>query len=104
MFMYQLKNWAMSSYEDDLEERINYYINERQIGVGDDAYVYYHKTDRLYPMEIVEIISRSNDAHYYDSLIEDSDVLIKGENLYRADVGAEFITDNDCYLVWFNYI
>ena len=104
MFIYQLKNWAMSSYDDDSEIRVNYYINERQISVGDNAYAYYHKTNRLFPMEIVEIISRSEDAHDYDSLIEDSDVLIKGENFYRADAGAEFITDNDCYLVWFNYI
>lgn len=104
MFMHDLKNWTMSSYDDDSEIRVNYYINERKISVGDDAYVYYHKTSRLYPMEIVEIISRSDDARYYDSLIEDSDVLIKGEDFYRADASAEFITDNDCYLVWFNYI
>ena len=39
---------------------------------------------------------------YYDDL--DEDVLIDGETEYGADTSAEFITDNDCYLVWFKYV
>ena len=37
-------------------------------------------------------------------MIENEDVLLEGEDKYEADTSAEFITDNDCYLVWFNYI
>lgn len=33
--------------------------------------------------------------------MENDDVLIDGEDKYDADTSAEFITDCDCYLVWF---
>ena len=42
-----------------------------------------------------------DNIEYYDSL--DENVLLDGEDKYSADTSAEFITDNDCYLVWFKY-
>ena len=40
----------------------------------------------------------------YDSQLEDEDILLDGEEEYNADTSAEFITDHDCYLVWFRYV
>ena len=36
-------------------------------------------------------------------MIQNDDILIDGEQEYNADASAEFITNNDCYLVWFKY-
>lgn len=97
-----LKNWALSEYNEGTEEQLDYYINERECDVEDKAYLYVHAEDKLVEMEIIKTIARSDDAEYYDSMNED--VLLDGENKYKADTSAEFITDNDCYLVWFKYI
>lgn len=55
-------------------------------------------------MEIIHIIKRTDDVESYDSLMENDEVLLDGETEYNADTSAEFITDNDCYLVWFKYV
>ena len=54
-------------------------------------------------MKILNIIRRSDDPKKYDKLRENEDVLLDGEDEYNADTSAEFITDNDCYLVWFEF-
>ena len=100
----ELKNWALSEYNEYTEEQLDYYINERQCDVGDKAYLYSHEDDELYEMEIIHIIARFDDEDFYDELLEDEDVLLDGEYKYDADTSAEFITDNDCYLVWFKYV
>ena len=98
-----LKNWALSEYNEDTEDQLDYYINENECSVGDKAYLYNHAEDKLSEMEITHIIARSDDEDFYDGLPED--ILIVGDNDcdYDSDVSAEFITDNDCYLVWFKY-
>ena len=98
----ELKNWELSEYNEDTKEQLDYYINERKCDVGDKAYLYSHSDDRLTEMEIVHEICLLDCIDYYDSL--DEDVLIDGEDKYNADTSAEFITDNDCYLVWFKYV
>lgn len=55
-------------------------------------------------MKIIHVIKRSNNFNEYDKLLENDDVLLDGEDDYDADTSAEFITDNDCYLIWFKYI
>ena len=93
------KNWTLSDYDE-----LDYYINEYKCNVGDKAYMYSYEEEELTEMEIVHVIFRSDDSEYYDALLENEDVLIDGEDKYNADTSAEFITDNDCYMVWFKYI
>ncbi len=100
----ELKNfWEVSEYNESTADQLDYYINKRKCKIGDDAYIYSHEEDKLYRMEIVHIISRMTTPKLYDILIQNDDVLINGEETYKADTSAEFITDNDCYLVWFKY-
>lgn len=99
---YLEKNWEVSSYNEDTEDQLDYYINVRKCDVGDKAYLYNHADDDLVEMEVVHIIAWSDDDEYYDNLGED--VLIDGENEYGADTSAEFITDDDSYLIWFKYV
>lgn len=96
--------WTISSYNEDEEDQIDFYIKESKCEVGDTAYVYTHEDKTLTKMEIVHIIAWSDDDELYDKLIEDDYVLLKGETDYHADTSAEFITDNDSYLVWFKYV
>lgn len=98
-----LKNWTLSEYNEDTEDQLDYYINERKCDVGDKAYLFSHADDELTEMEIVYIICRSDDTFVYDKLLE-TEVLLDGEDEFEADTSAEFITDNDCYLVWFKYV
>ena len=79
-------------------EGIKYYMNERKCEVGDLACVLIDSV--VVPLRIIHIICRSDNPQYYDALSKD--VLLKGKTEYKADYSAEFITDNDCYLVWFN--
>ena len=99
----KLQNWSLSEYNEDTNDQLDYYINERQCNVNDKAYLYNHANDTLTEMTILHIISRTDDIKYYDKLLENDNVLIDGEDKYNADTSAEFITDNDCYLVWFKY-
>ena len=99
------KNWSLSSYnEDDIYDQLDYYFNESECKVGDKAYLYTPYETELTELEIVHIICRSDDTELYDKLLENDDVLIDGECEYNADTSAEFITDNNCYLVWFEYV
>ena len=98
----ELKNWELSEYNEDTEDQLDYYINERKCDVGDKAYLYSHEDDEFTEMEIIKIVARSDDMEYYDNL--DEDVLIDEETEYGADTSAEFITDHDCYLIWFKYV
>lgn len=97
-------NWVVSEYNTGTDEQLDYYINERQCNEGDTAYVYSHEDKRLDELKIVKLISRTDDMEVYDKLVENEDVLLDGESKYNADTSAEFITDNDCYLVWFKYV
>lgn len=67
-------------------------------------YVYSHEDNQLNELKIVKLVSRTDDIEVYDKLVENEDVLLEGESKYNADTSAEFITDNDCYLVWFKYV
>ena len=97
----ELVNWSVSSYNEGTDDQLDYFINERKCEVGDKAYLFSHDDKELTEMEIVHIEVRSNDIHYYDSLGDD--VLCEREEGREADSRAEFITDNDCYCVWFKY-
>lgn len=99
----ELKNWEVSEYNEDGEDQLDYYINERQCDVGDKAYIYSHEDNELTEMKIIHIISRMDNEELYDNLLNDDYVLLDGEDKYDADTSAEFITDNNCYLVWFKY-
>lgn len=98
------RNWDLSAYQEGTEDEVDYYFKERKCNIGDKGYLYSFADNELLEMEIVHIIKRSDNPDYYDKLIENEDVLLEGEDKYEADTSAEFITDNDCYLVWFNYI
>ena len=94
----------MSEYNENTEEQLDYYINEYKCDIGNKAYLYSHEDNELTEMEIVHIISRLDNIEYYDELLENEDILLDGEDEYEADTSAEFITDNDCYMVWFKYV
>ncbi|MBR4112783.1 MAG: hypothetical protein IKK53_07100 [Ruminiclostridium sp.] len=94
------ENWAVSSYDEDTMCQIDYYIDEDNCDVGSKAYMYSHLDEELVEMEILHIIALSKDFDLYNELLADEDVLINGEEEYGADCSAEFITDNDSYLVW----
>ena len=98
----ELKNWILSEYNEGTEDQLDYYINGMQCDVGDKAYLHSHADKTLTEMEIVHIIARSDNMEFYDSL--DENILCNNESKYNADTSAEFITDNDCYLIWFKYI
>lgn len=104
MCVFELKGWAMSSYNEGDVDQIDFYINEAACAVGDKAYMYSHEECEFTELRIVHIISRAADSELYDRLIERDDVLLEIEAAYGADTSAEFITDNDCYLVWFDYM
>lgn len=99
----ELQNLILSEYNEGTEDQLDYYINGMKCDIGDEAYLYSHADKELTKMEIIHIIYRKGDMDYYDKLIENEDVLIEGEDKYEADISAEFITDDDCYLVWFKY-
>ena len=103
MTVNELKNWTVSEYNEGTKDQLDYYINENKCNVGDKAYLYSHADKELTEMEIVHVISRTENMKRYDELIKNDDVLIDGEEEYKADTSAEFITDNDCYLIWFKY-
>ena len=98
------RNWTVSSYNEDTEDQLDYYIKPRYSAVGDNAYLYSHEERELTRMEIIHIIRRMDDPILYDYLVENEDVLLDGEDEFNADTSAEFIMDNDCYLVWFKYV
>ena len=97
-------NWIVSEYNEGTDEQLDYFINERQCNDGDTAYVYSHEDNQLNELQIVKLVSRISDIEVYDKLVENEDVLLDGESKYNADTSAEFVTDNDCYLVWFKYV
>ena len=93
--------WQMSSYNENTQDQLDFYMSENECELGDTAFLYSHEDNTLSVMEIANIIVRSNDTEYYDNLSEY--VLVHSEGKYNADRSAEFITDNDCYLVWLRY-
>ena len=103
MTVNELKNWTVSEYNEETEDQLDYYINENKCAVGDKAYLYSHAEKELTELEIIHIISRTENMKHYDELIKNENNLIDGEEKYKADTSAEFITNNDCYLVWFKY-
>lgn len=102
--VHNLDAYSLSSYNEDTEDQLDYYLDERNCSTGDKAYLYKYENDTTKELKIVKIITRSNNPEYYDCLLVNDDVLINGEDEYHADTSAEFITDNDCYLVWFKEI
>lgn len=98
------KNYVSSSYNEGTDEELVYYINGRKCNVGDTAYLYSEEENQVMELIIVKIILRSDDPQEYEELISDDNILIDGEDKYIADTSAEFITDNDCCLVWFKEV
>lgn len=96
--------WACTSYNEDSADELCYYLDESACAVGDTAYLYGKEDDELIKLEILNIIKRNDNIAYYDDLVLNNDVLIDGEQEYGADSSAEFITDNDSYLVWFKHV
>lgn len=101
---YLEKYYALSSYNEDTPEQLDYYIDENSCEKGDLAFLYSYEEDKIQALAIAKIIRRSDNPSEYDELIKDNYVLLNGEDYYAADTSAEFITDNDCYLVWFKYL
>ena len=97
-------NWDVSAYDEGEDFEIDYYLKKDDNAAGDTAYLYRHEDDTLQKLEIVHIISRMADPEAYDALLEDDDVLLKGEEEYGADCSAEFILWHDSFLVWFKEV
>ena len=96
------KDWISSSYEEGTEEQVDFFLNINQHNIGDIAYVYTAVDDELNKLKILDLCDRSTNQNKYDCL---SDVILdeKAEEL-NADISAEFITDDNCYLVWFKTV
>ena len=90
-----------SSYNEGTNDQLDYYIEKDNFTAGATAYLYSHSERKLTKMNIVKTICRSDDISFYDGL--NNDVLLLGEVRYNADTSAEFITDTNCYLIWFKY-
>jgi len=99
------ESWIISSYNENTKYQLDYYINPNDFHVGSIGYLYKHEYNFMQKMEIVNIIRRSDNMQYYDEIVGDDsiDILVDGEQTLRADTAAEFITNDDSYLVWFNY-
>lgn len=93
----------MSEYNEGTEEQLDYYILESRANAGDTAYLYNHYEREWEKMQIVHVTRKSDSPARNEDLLKNEDVLVDGESEYEADTSAEFITDNDCYLVWFKY-
>lgn len=102
MKLEDLKNWSLTQYNENTDFQLDYYMNEAECKIGDTAYLYPHEHNELWKMEIAHVIRRSDNPHAYDKF--NKDILIEGEIKYGVDASAEFITDKDCYLVWFNFV
>lgn len=96
------RNWCVGSYNEDTKEQEDYYLDVSHCGRGDIAYMYSRERKGFVKLEIVACLRRSDDMAFYDELPEDT--LLDGESLFSATRSAEFITDDDCYLVWFDYL
>lgn len=94
----------LSEYNEGTQEQKDYYVSEYGCRAGEKAYVYSHEDDSTTELEIIHVIRRSDDMAAYDELLKQENVLVDGESKYGADTSAEFITDDDCYLMWFKYI
>ena len=97
----EMESMVESTYNEDTDSELDYYIKEPP-AIGDFAWLYAKEYDTVQKMRIKQVICRSDDVEAYDANSED--ILINGESEYDADTSAEFITDNDSYLVWFDYI
>ena len=88
-----MNHWISSEYD-------NYTLRVKTpINIGSEAFFDSSEDDVHIPMEVIHVIRRSDDIETYDNLSEN--ILLDGEIKYDADASAEFITDKDCYLVWF---
>ena len=101
---YLEQNWEVSSYDEDTDEQLDFYIDKQNNHTGDTAYLFSHEDGELHLLQIAHIITRSSDAAAYDKLLAEDDVLCRLEDEHGADYGAEFITNNDCYLVCFKEV
>lgn len=96
-----VENWYESSYEEGTSEEFSFFVDPVKCHAGDLAYVYLWQLKKLVQLEIVKVIKRSEGFDAYDELVRDDLVLVKKEVEYGADTSAEFILENDCWLVWF---
>lgn len=97
----EMESMVESAYNEDTDSELDYYIKEPP-AIGDIAWLYAKEYDTVQKMRIKQVIRRSDDVEAYDANSEN--ILIDGESEYDADTSAEFITDNDSYLVWFDYM
>lgn len=86
--------WLSSDFVNE-----EYFLEKGKYEAGCDAYVYDKGDDTLTHLIIIHSILRSDDPKAYDSRSEWA--LIDGDDEYGADHSCEFITDDDCMLVWF---
>lgn len=98
----ELRTWCSSSYNEGSKEQLDYYINPAACNIGDTAYLYDYDSGNFIKLEILHSVLRSNNTEKYDNF--DENILIYGEEKYKADTSAEFITNNDSMLVWFRYV
>lgn len=97
----EMESMVESAYNEDTDSELDYYIKEPPT-IGDFAWLYAKEYDTVQKMRIKQVVCRSDDVEAYDANSED--ILIDGESEYDADTSAEFITNNDSYLVWFDYM
>lgn len=97
------KVYLESAYNEDTDYEIRFYIDPKNHKQRAKAYMYTAEENSITPLRIANIIHRSDNFDFYDSLLRIDDVLLHLEELLGADTSAEFITDDDCMLVFFYY-
>ena len=66
--------------------------------VGNSGWVIDNNTYEVEDVEIVLVVKRSDDRQFYD----EEDIFNRAPDNY--DLSYEFVTDDDCYYVYFKYM
>lgn len=87
-------SWIVSSYEKGQKNQRDFFLDESHTRKGSTAYLFEHETQTFTKLVIVECLQSSPETCV--------DTLLKYDP-YCSDISAKFITENDCYAVWFRY-
>lgn len=91
-----------SWYNENTKEEQCFIISSEHHKHGDVALLKYSYSDNIISLKILHIITRSEDIDHYDNIFQED--ILHMEEVFKSDYFAEFITEDDCYMVWFKEI
>ena len=95
-----MEKFFESWYDENIKEAQCFIINSEHHKHGDVAELKY--SDNTIPLKILHIITHSYDPETYDNISQED--VLHMEEMFKSDYFAEFITEDDCYMVWFKEI